>query len=171
LEEQAVRDSLTNLHNRRYFLSTGEEVLSEHKKNGHSVSIIILDLDHFKNVNDTHGHSVGDEVLKSVADVLRSQCRSTDLISRYGGEEFIVLLPEMDQENAFLMAERFRTSIEDLDIVVGNLLIKITASFGVVSFLKGSNVTLELLINRADQALYLAKDAGRNQSIICEVSS
>ncbi|MAT41705.1 MAG: hypothetical protein CL609_05135 [Anaerolineaceae bacterium] len=171
LEEQAVRDSLTNLHNRRYFLSTGEEVLSEHKKNGRSISIIILDLDHFKNVNDTHGHSVGDEVLKSVADVLRSQCRSTDLISRYGGEEFIVLLPEMDQENAFLMAERFRTSIEDLDIIVGSLQIKITASFGIVSFLKGSNVTLELLINRADQALYLAKDAGRNQSIIYEVSS
>ncbi len=141
LEEQAVRDSLTNLHNRRYFLTAGEEVLSEHKANGNFVSIIILDLDHFKKVNDTHGHAVGDEVLKSVAEVLRSQCRSTDLVSRYGGEEFIVLLPDMDQENAFLMAERFRTSIEKLDIFVGSLLIKITASFGVVSFSKGSKAS------------------------------
>ena len=106
-----------------------------------------------------------------MAEVLRSQCRSTDLISRYGGEEFIVLLPDMDQENAFLMAERFRTSIESLDIFVGNLLIKITASFGIVSFSKDSKATLGLLINRADQALYLAKDAGRNKSIIWKVSA
>lgn len=171
LEEQALRDSLTNLHNRRYFLTTGEEVLSEHKANGHSVSIIILDLDHFKKINDTHGHAVGDEVLKSVAEVLRSQCRSTDLISRYGGEEFIILLPEIDQENAFLMAERIRIALESMDIYVDNLLIKTTASFGIVSFSKGSKASLELLINRADQALYFAKDAGRNKSIVWKITA
>ncbi len=171
LEEQAVRDSLTNLHNRRYFLASGEVELSKHRANGRSISIIILDLDHFKEVNDAHGHAVGDEVLKSVAEVLRSQCRNTDLISRYGGEEFVILLPEMDQENAYYMAERIRTSIESLEIFVDHLLIKITASFGVVSFSKGSKIGLELLINRADQALYLAKDAGRNKSVVWKITA
>ena len=162
--EMAVRDSLTGLNNRRYFESHMESMFNKAQLAGKTLSLIIVDIDHFKQVNDTHGHPVGDEVLKLFSDRLTKSVRSKDLASRYGGEEFIIAMPDTDRELALVVAERMRREIAAHPMVVdrGRQQIQITLSAG-ISAISGADDTLESMIKRADDALYEAKRSGRNR--------
>ena len=160
LEILATRDPLTGCFNRRAFFETFEIEFSSVKRYGHDLSCVMFDIDHFKNVNDTHGHAAGDMVLKGIADVLRSLLRKTDTIGRYGGEEFCIILPNIDIDGATQAAERFRRGIESYDFSG----IPITSSFGVSIVDPGISDVAEL-IDRADKALYAAKEGGRNRVV------
>jgi len=155
---QAMYDALTGLFNRKAFNDLLARELAAFKRDGHPLSMVMVDLDHFKNVNDTYGHDVGDVVLKDLADIMRTVSRPRDLPCRWGGEEFAWLLPETTLENATLAAERLRHAIESHSFAaVGPL----TASLGVA--VVSDNSDAETLCKRADQALYRAKDGGRNR--------
>jgi len=155
---QAMYDALTGLFNRNAFNDLLARELAAFKRDGHPLSMVMVDLDHFKNVNDTYGHDVGDVVLKDLADIMRTVSRPRDLPCRWGGEEFAWLLPETTLENATLAAERLRQAIESHSFAaVGTL----TASLGVV--VVSADDDAETLCKRADQALYRAKDGGRNR--------
>ncbi|MBZ0334595.1 diguanylate cyclase [Marinobacter sp. AL4B] len=163
LKRQASTDPLTRLYNRRHFMAEGEYLLAKAKESGESLSVIALDIDHFKLVNDTHGHNVGDLVLVEVASTFRKLSRDRDLVARFGGEEFLILLPGADLDEAFGCAERIRAAVESLAIAASeNVVVRVTVSLGVVQV----NPTLETLedaVNRTDQLLYEAKAAGRNR--------
>jgi diguanylate cyclase len=161
----AVTDSLTGLWNRRHFFHLGEQTLLHATRYISPVSLLMIDLDHFKKVNDTHGHAVGDEVLRELAFLLKKWVRKADIVARYGGEEFIVLLPEVNKASAFETAERIRSRLADAPIWVGDLSVSITTSIGVSEFAQKERETLESLIKKADIALYEAKRAGRNQVV------
>jgi diguanylate cyclase (GGDEF)-like protein len=156
-------DPLTGLFNRRYFFSTMEKELVRNLRNRHCIALIMLDLDHFKNINDTHGHRVGDMVLQEIAGKIRDTVRTTDTPCRYGGEEFAILLPETDYEAAVSIGLRLRQGIEAMDILFCEKSISITASIGVAALSEGDFVESDVLVEMADQALYEAKEAGRNQ--------
>jgi len=161
LEEElwllAVTDTLTNVYNRRYFTQKLEEEMERVRRSGSSFSLIMLDIDHFKNVNDLFGHNAGDLVLKSMAEMIANRIRKIDTMARWGGEEFVLLLPETDGNAAVILAETLRKQLSQMEIpVVG----KITASFGVASYSSGD--TVDTLVNRADKRMYEAKSAGRN---------
>lgn len=162
LMEEALRllsrtDSLTGVTNRRHFFELAEEEVEAAARRRQPLSVILLDLDHFKRINDTHGHQAGDEMLKGVAQVVRGHLRDADLFARYGGEEFIVLLPRTPAADAVATAEQIR---EDLSMRLG-----VTISSGIADLLPAGD-TLDRLISRADKALYRAKDAGRNRSLL-----
>jgi diguanylate cyclase (GGDEF)-like protein/PAS domain S-box-containing protein len=161
LEEElwllAVTDTLTNVYNRRYFTQKLEEEMERVRRSGSSFSLIMLDIDHFKNVNDLFGHNAGDLVLKSMAEMIANRIRKIDTMARWGGEEFVLLLPETEENAAVILAETLRKQLCQMEIpVVG----KITASFGVASYSFGD--TVDTLVNRADKRMYEAKSAGRN---------
>ena len=157
----ATLDSLTEVYNRRTFLELAERELLRCKRTGRSISLMILDLDHFKKVNDTYGHRAGDEVLRRVARVAGKCLRAHDVFARYGGEEFVVLVPETDQEGTRIVAERFRSLLMN-STPPGKP--GITVSIGIASLYQvGESDTLDSLIASADAALYRAKDAGRNR--------
>jgi diguanylate cyclase (GGDEF)-like protein len=159
---QANTDSLTGLFNRRKGWEVLEYEIVRSERYRRPLSIILLDIDHFKTVNDTHGHLAGDRVLQAVANGARETIRSVDILIRWGGEEFVVLLPETDLEAALLTAERLRAAIAEIRIKVPNEELSVTASIGVTR--KDENTPdLETFIARADQALYIAKYKGRNQ--------
>lgn len=160
-ETLARRDELTGLNNRRAFFHDGEQVLNQAKRYGHPFSLIMLDVDHFKQVNDTYGHAGGDDVLETLADILRKQAREVDILGRLGGEEFALILPETTLPDAIAMAERLRTEIENTTVSSTKSEILITASFG-LSALTSQQTSLEDLVNEADDALYQAKRKGRN---------
>lgn len=167
LQEQAITDFLTGLFNRRYFFEIAEKEFAKAVRYDRPMSVIIFDLDFFKNVNDTYGHDTGDQALIQIGEMLRSKIRDVDISARYGGEEFIVLLPEMNCENTEIVAERLRKTVENTPIQAEGNLVNLTISVGVA----GKGCTLEInsvdqLISKADQALYQAKRAGRNQ-VIC----
>ena len=154
----ALYDPLTELFNRRAFDTMLEREMAEWSRYGRPLSLVMLDLDHFKKVNDTHGHDAGDAVLKDLAELLRGTCRPSDLPCRWGGEEFVWLMPETNLADAQLAAERLRGAIESFDFqAIGTM----TASFGVTSAIEDDEA--KHLIKRADQALYAAKEAGRNR--------
>ncbi|MFO0788957.1 MAG: diguanylate cyclase [Pirellulales bacterium] len=159
-ESEARTDSLTGLANRRAFDDELKRRLSEWQRKGTACSLVLLDVDHFKKFNDTHGHQVGDEVLRQVAKVLTVQCREMDVPCRYGGEEFGVILPATDAKTACKVAERIRSAIEAATTVCDNKKLKITCSLGVADFASAEDIAL--LIRRADDALYVSKKAGRN---------
>lgn len=161
-EALARRDELTGLNNRRAFFHDGELVLNQAKRYDHPLSLIMLDVDYFKQVNDTHGHAAGDDVLEALADVLRKHAREVDIQGRLGGEEFALILPETTLPDAVAMAERLRTEIENTTVSSAKSDIRFTASFG-ISALRSPQASLENLINEADDALYLAKRKGRNR--------
>ena len=163
LREQATRDGLTNLWNRRQILEILERELARSEREGCPVGIIIVDLDHFKNVNDTHGHLAGDAVLCEAARRMQNGIRQYDSIGRYGGEEFLILLPGCDETNSFSQADRLRRLIAEREMEVNDTMLALTASFGVTSALPGQSWTSESLIRRADEALYMAKKSGRNR--------
>ena len=163
--ELANTDALTGLLNRRAFMERiGVEMLrAQRQKN--PLSLIMTDIDHFKRVNDTHGHQVGDLVLQRFAGQLTTFARPYDFVGRYGGEEFVVCLPGTDGRQAGPVAERMRRQIEDMEIMLpdGSGSIRITASFGTAPYSIESGEHIDLLIKKADNALYLAKKEGRNR--------
>ncbi|MFA6191556.1 MAG: diguanylate cyclase [Sulfurimonas sp.] len=153
----ASTDSLTGLYNRYKFSELYLSSLLAMRQRHNDMSLIILDIDLFKKVNDTYGHNAGDKVLVQVSHALLKTLRNIDIVCRWGGEEFVVLLPTASLENAYSLAEKIRTHIEELEIdVVGH----ITASFGVAQVLESDD--MQSVIDRADKALYLAKESGRN---------
>jgi diguanylate cyclase (GGDEF)-like protein len=160
LKTMAVRDQLTGLYNRHYLTDALMKKVARANRHNDPLSIIIVDIDHFKNVNDVHGHLAGDDVLKEVAAVIGGTARREDIAARFGGEEFILVLENCTLEDAALKAEGLRKRIEDLKPNALN----ITASFGVAK-LSGEINTCTLLFDSADKALYAAKEAGRNRVI------
>ncbi|MDD5053001.1 MAG: diguanylate cyclase [Sulfuricurvum sp.] len=163
LERRAYTDYLTGLFNRRYFIEHSEAELARRHRYGGDVSLIMLDIDYFKKVNDQYGHGVGDMVLQKIADICRETLRDIDVIGRIGGEEFAVLLPETDGLRAMEAAERLRITISKAEIkIVKGILPNFTASFGVVSA-DTADITIDMLLNQADCALYDAKESGRNR--------
>jgi diguanylate cyclase len=159
-ESEARTDSLTGLSNRRAFDDELKRRFAEWRRIGSPCSLVLLDIDFFKKFNDTHGHQVGDDVLKSVARVLVKQCHDMDLPCRYGGEEFAVIMPATQAAKACKGAERIRIAIENSTIVSDGKKLKVTCSLGVSQFLTDDDMAK--LIRRADDALYTSKNAGRN---------
>ncbi|WP_295751866.1 diguanylate cyclase [Undibacterium sp.] len=157
----ACHDSLTGLYNRRAFLEMAKPVWSNAQRNQRPISMIMIDLDHFKRINDQHGHDAGDRALQASAELIEQACRAGDLLSRWGGEEFLILLPETDMDQACLFAERVRASLEALGLPVESKSIMLTASFGVAG--SADKDSLEDLIKAADLRLYDAKTQGRNR--------
>ncbi len=163
LERQAHSDYLTGLDNRRHFLGQAEIELARTLRYDRDLSILMIDIDHFKQVNDTYGHKVGDIMLQKFASVCRATLRNIDIIGRIGGEEFAVLLPEAGREQAMDAAERLRTALASAQVKLDNgLPLHFTASFGVVT-LEENDTNIDILLNQADQALYRAKSQGRNR--------
>ena len=160
LEEEVHTDVLTGLPNRRLLSRLISEEMARAERYHRPFALVLFDLDHFKLVNDRHGHPVGDEVLKKVGPLLSAYIRETDTLGRWGGEEFMVLLPEMDVAAASRMAERMRQVIESATFARG---IRMTASFGIARYWQGEPVAE--LLERVDQALYAAKDGGRNRVV------
>lgn len=172
MERLAMTDALTGVYNRRTLFELGERELSRARRTGASLSLIILDLDHFKRVNDRFGHLGGDAVLARFVEVVRGCLRISDVLTRYGGEEFCVLLPDVGVAGAKVVGERIRAAVEAAEFVAGGAPIKVTASVGVAALpigggtaggASGGEVTLSTLVARADQALYVAKRDGRNR--------
>lgn len=153
----SVTDCLINCYNRRFFMQKLEEEIERAKRNGNKFSLIMLDIDRFKSINDRFGHNVGDLVLKSMAEMIKNRIRKIDTLARWGGEEFVLLLPDTPVENAARLAEELRESLSRMDIQgVG----RVTASFGVAGYCPGDSV--DSLVNKADNMMYEAKAAGRN---------
>jgi diguanylate cyclase (GGDEF)-like protein len=157
LRRLSVTDYLTNCYNRRFFMQKLEEEIERAKRNGNKFSLIMLDIDRFKSINDRFGHNAGDLVLKSMAEMIKNRIRKIDTLARWGGEEFVLLLPDTPVENAARLAEELRESLSRMDIQgVG----RVTASFGVAGYCPGDSV--DSLVNKADNMMYEAKAAGRN---------
>ncbi|MEM7268253.1 MAG: diguanylate cyclase [Pseudomonadota bacterium] len=161
LREQSTRDPLTALYNRRFFLDYAKREIGRCAASNKAAALVSLDIDHFKKFNDTYGHDAGDLVLKSVAEVLQTLFRDSDVPCRLGGEEFIVMLPGASLERALERAEELRSEIEAGEVRYGGQHLKVTASLGVAVYTKHGK-TLEALMQTADDALYAAKDGGRN---------
>jgi eukaryotic-like serine/threonine-protein kinase len=158
----AITDDLTGLYNRRHFLELANREFDQACRYGKPLSAVFLDLDNYKQVNDSHGHAVGDEVLRAVAARCLSQLRKVDILGRYGGEEFVAFFPETNLDGVNLVAERLRrkVAVEPIDTRRGPL--AVTISLGIAT-LDESCTTLDILLDRADQGVYSAKQAGRNQ--------
>jgi len=165
-EEMAFKDELTQLNNRRAFFELGHRAFKQAVRYKHPITIVMMDLDHFKKVNDTYGHSAGDKVLKELSQLVGEMVREIDIIARMGGEEFAFILPETGNTEATNLTERIRTEIENSNIHFNDEIIKITASFGICTCTT-EHTTLESLLSNADDALYIAKKKGRNQSKSC----
>ncbi len=161
LEHAALTDGLTGMQNRRYFDDALKEYLDEFRRIDKPVGLMIFDLDHFKQVNDTHGHDVGDEVLRAVAGCLKDMTRYHDVVARLGGEEFAVVAPNMDHDLLVKLAERIRKGIAAMPVLSGNVRLKITASVGLAVWDRKESA--EEFFRRADKQLYEAKRQGRNR--------
>jgi diguanylate cyclase (GGDEF)-like protein len=164
LQELSVRDQLTGLFNHREFYRLLGEELARSLRYGHRLSLLMLDIDYFKRVNDSYGHLAGDQVLRRLPELIRRQLRVNDLPCRYGGEEFGVILPETGAEQALEVAERIRNGIAGIPIELpdgGSL--RVTVSLGVATFSDGGGQSAESLVSAADLALYQAKRSGRNR--------
>ncbi len=161
LEHAALTDGLTGMQNRRYFDDALHEYLREFRRIDKPVGLMILDLDHFKQVNDTYGHDVGDMVLKEVANCLRDMTRYHDVVARLGGEEFAVVTPNMNHELLLKLAERIRKAIASLVVGTGNVRLRVTTSVGLAIW--DGRETAEEFFRRTDKQLYQAKRLGRNR--------
>jgi diguanylate cyclase (GGDEF)-like protein len=161
----AATDPLTDTFNRRTFLELGAKELARSKRTHQPMSLVMLDLDHFKKINDKHGHLAGDDVLRRFVDIAQVCLRKEDLLVRYGGEEFCVLLPDETSQGAYTMAERIRYAVEHAAFRHGRVLLPITVSAGVAELDHNADETLAELLARADEALYAAKNTGRNRVV------
>ena len=161
LWEMAVTDGLTGLYVRRYFMVKFQEELHRAERYNKALSIVMCDLDHFKRVNDSYGHTIGDRVLKAVGRFLQDNIRDVDIIARYGGEEFVILLPEAEKEEAFTVSERLRNSFADMKM---DGLPQMTMSLGIASYPEDGE-SIDRIIKQADTALYAAKQTGRNRVV------
>ncbi len=163
MRKRADYDSLTGIHNRRHFETTLAREMERHQRYGLDLSMLMLDLDRFKHINDTWGHQAGDRVLRDVTTILQSTLRKTDYCARYGGEEFVILLPHSNEDSARLLAERLRRKIQSHAFVLSGSVVPVTASIG-ISCLSGCRYKTEnVFTHEADMALYQAKKLGRNQ--------
>ena len=162
----ALTDPLTGFYNRRYLDAHLDALLARSSESPDSAAVLLLDIDFFKRVNDTYGHAAGDEVLKVVSGRVADQLRSSDTLARYGGEEFVVVMPNQEIHKAMAVAERVRTMIERLSVEIEGQEIRTTVSIGVATSYPGDSP--DTLLRRADEALYRAKETGRNRSIAHE---
>ena len=170
-QEVSMRDPLTSLSNRRGFDDNLARELAGARQQGSALSLVLADIDNFKKVNDLFGHTIGDEILKTFARVLRDNVCARDTVARYGGEEFAVILPDTEVERARLITERMRTQLESMRLAVngsGQQIGKVTASFGIAELSRGDDV--DTLVQRADEKLYQAKCAGRNRVAVDAVA-
>jgi diguanylate cyclase (GGDEF)-like protein len=163
-ERLATTDGLTGLLNHRTFQTRLDEHLAAARRYGKKVSLLLTDIDHFKSVNDTYGHPVGDRVLKDVARILQKEARTTDVVARYGGEEFALVMPETDQAGAMKTAERIRERVAEHVFQTGQGGLRVTLSLGIATFPQEAKSKADL-IERADAGLYHAKRHGRNRSV------
>jgi diguanylate cyclase len=170
LKRASDHDGLTQLYNRRFIEESLAKEFGRSRRYGHTLSIILCDIDHFKQVNDNYGHLVGDEVLREVSRRLKAGVRVSDQLGRYGGEEFLAILPETDTKGGQILAERLRQAVECEPIEAKGHSLNVTISLGLAE-LHGSCLSYEQLIHEADQALYQAKAQGRNQVILFQQAS
>jgi diguanylate cyclase (GGDEF)-like protein len=159
----ATRDELTGLANRRCMAELLEAERERSLRSGHPWSVAIIDIDHFKRVNDAYGHAAGDAVLRAVAEVGAGAIRRCDSLARWGGEEFILLLRDVDPGAASIVAARLRQALQESDIAVDDAFIQVTASIGIAAHRPGESVNATM--SRADRALYVAKAGGRNRVV------
>jgi diguanylate cyclase (GGDEF)-like protein len=160
-ERLASTDNLTGIYNRHKFEELFKIELARVARYKNKLALIMLDIDHFKKVNDTYGHDIGDLALKNVVNVINSNIRHTDIFARWGGEEFLILCPETDSENALILSEKLRRAIE---VTVFKKVGKVTCSFGVASY--EDDEAGDSFLKRVDNALYTAKDEGRNRVVV-----
>lgn len=165
LREQAIRDALTNVFNRRYLEETLERELARAEREGYPLCVIMMDLDYFKEVNDTYGHEAGDVVLRTLAETVKRQSRHGDFVCRYGGEEFVLVMPNIGIEKARQRAEELHLTINSLNIPYGVFNLTTTISMGVATYPEHGKSKEELL-RAADRAMYIAKNTGRNRVVI-----
>ncbi|MEK7207129.1 MAG: diguanylate cyclase [Pseudomonadota bacterium] len=163
LAELATTDPMTKLKNRRAFFENGANCLSLAKRQESDLSVILLDVDFFKKINDTYGHQVGDEALLMVARMLTETTRDVDTVARIGGEEFAVLQPDTNRLGAAVLAERIRAAVEREQLVVGDKIVSMTVSIGIASLRTDTPSSVDQMLNVADTRLYLAKKSGRNR--------
>ncbi|MFO0549412.1 MAG: diguanylate cyclase [Polyangiaceae bacterium] len=166
LRRMSCTDALTGLVNRRHFDHVLTSELAKVTRYRHALSIVMVDIDHFKQVNDTHGHAVGDAALRAVASALTAGVRKADVVARYGGEELVVVLANTNLDGAKLVAERLRAAVELAQFATNDAALTVTASFGVAAVEPNTSLAPGTLIERADAALYAAKHAGRNQVVV-----
>ncbi len=169
LEKENIADPLTGVYNRRYLDRRLNEEVSRARRHGLPLTVLMLDIDHFKRINDDHGHQAGDQVLAQFADLTKRQLREPDLVARYGGEEFLVIAPQTTRHDALNLAERLRARIESNTFTVTNMAaqgerleIRVTCSIGVAG-LSDEIVRADMLVHCADKNMYHAKHAGRNR--------
>ena len=165
LREMAITDGLTKLYNRRYFMEMAEKAFREAKENELPLSVAMMDVDHFKRVNDTYGHAAGDEVLRMVAGLCKKSTRANDILGRYGGEEFVLLMRNTPISGAVIAAERIRQAVAGASIETPSGVVKVTISIGVAQ-LNDRIDRLDRLLSLADEALYKAKESGRNKVVV-----
>ena len=163
LQRLAITDSLTGVFNRRQFFVLGEQIFQEALRYRHELASLMIDADWFKHVNDQYGHAVGDQALQALARHLQEHLRSADVLGRYGGEEFAILLPHTSQEEAVQAAERLRQDVGEAPVVTSAGPLHITLSIGVACYDPDRDATVDALVDRADQAMYAAKQGGRDQ--------
>ena len=170
LNNMANYDYLTQVYNRRRLMEEAEKELVRAKTYGSYISVLMIDIDHFKKINDKYGHLAGDKVIKMVIKACKDNLRIPDVIGRYGGEEFIIILPNTDKKNATNIAEYIREYVHDLKIEFNEEKIMVTVSIGVVcAIIKNDTISIEKMIYEADKGLYYAKNHGRNQMCACEL--
>jgi diguanylate cyclase (GGDEF)-like protein len=162
----ARTDDLTGINNRRHFFALARQAFTVAVRYGRPLGAVLLDLDHFKEINDRWGHQVGDDALRLVADIARRHLRSADILGRYGGEEFIVLLPDSTAEQSLVLAERIREDIERSRLQTAKGSVALTVSAGAADTSQSGCDSIERLIGLADLALYAAKQAGRNRTVV-----
>jgi len=163
LERLATQDSLTGVANRRYFLEIASRIMEQAKRYQRPVSVVMIDVDHFKEMNDTFGHKTGDKVLVHITRCMQAVLRKVDILGRYGGDEFVILLPETTQEGARRLTERLRQALSQQPITAGGVSIPITLSIGLASNVNEPGLSLDELLQRADRALYDSKMNGRDR--------
>ncbi len=161
--EMGVMDPVTNIYNKRYFLDRFREEFAFAKRRDHNMAMLMLDIDHFKKLNDTYGHLAGDLTLSKVCEVISGIIREDDLFARYGGEEFVIVMRDAKLNNALDLAERIRAAIESCSYVYEDQSLKVTVSIGAVEFISSFNEQNDM-IQAADDQLYRAKKSGRNQT-------
>jgi diguanylate cyclase (GGDEF)-like protein/PAS domain S-box-containing protein len=165
LKEQVIRDPLTGLFNRRYLEATVGRELAKASREGFPIGIVMIDIDHFKQVNDVHGHKVGDLILQTLGNLLLSRIRTGDIACRYGGDEFLLILPQASRVVTAARAEQWRADFEALRTVYGEKALQTTISLGVAVY-PMDGITTEAVIHAADQAMYRAKTLGRNRVVL-----
>lgn len=166
LRVTSITDPLTGAYNRRFFFETAGKLVSAAQRHGSALSIVTIDVDHFKRINDLYGHPAGDEVLRKLTEICKDALRESDVFARFGGEEFIMALPNSDSAAAYAAAERLRITTMEQTIVVKDAPLRITISCGVSQFLP-QETGIDETLKRADEALYEAKNSGRNRVVLC----